>query len=76
MAASIDGMAELRLHESDHMELHGIRCTFRHGILTLYGMVSTFYVREVAQELIKDLEGIDIIDNQIEVNTQTVPVAS
>jgi hypothetical protein len=39
-------------------------------------MVSSFYVRQVAQELIKDLGGIDIIDNQIVVNSQAIPVAS
>jgi osmotically-inducible protein OsmY len=76
MTASIEGTAESRLHESDQLELHGIRCTFRRGILTLYGMVSSFYARQVAQELIKDLEGIDIIDNQIEVNSQAIPAAS
>ncbi len=76
MTASIEGTAESRLHESNYLELHQIRCTFRHGILTLCGMVSTFHARHVAQELIKDLEGIDIIDNQIEVNSQAIPAAS
>jgi osmotically-inducible protein OsmY len=58
-------MVESRLHESNYLELHQIKCTFRHGVLTLYGTASSFYVRQVAQEMIKDLKGIDIIDNQI-----------
>ncbi len=76
MTTSIEGTAESRLHESSYLELHQIKCTFRHGILTLYGMVSSFYARQVAQELIKDLEGIDIIDNQIVVNSQAIPAAT
>jgi hypothetical protein len=39
-------------------------------------MVSSFYARQAAQELINDLEGVDIIDNQIEVNSQAIPAAS
>jgi hypothetical protein len=76
MAASIEATAECRLHESSYLELRQIKCTFRRGILTLYGMVSSFYARQVAQELIKDLEGIDIIDNQIVVNNQAIPAAT
>jgi hypothetical protein len=77
MADSIEGKAESRLYESTYSELHHIECTFRHGILTLCGTVSTFFVRQIAQELIEDLEGIEIIDNQlVVVRDQTTPVAS
>lgn len=68
MSNSIKEKAESRLHELDHLELSQIRCGFRHGILTLNGTVSSCEIRHIAQELIKDLKGIEVIDNQIIVN--------
>jgi hypothetical protein len=76
MADSIAAEAESRLHESIYSELHGIRCTYDHGILTLHGIVPSFYVRQIAQDLIEDLKGIQVIDNQLViVRDQPTPVA-
>lgn len=76
MTASIESMAAVRLQESPHLELHQLRCTFCHGILTLSGMVSNYQVRQIAQELIQDLEGIKVIDNQlVVVNDQVTTLA-
>jgi hypothetical protein len=61
----IEAEAQFRLCQSDNKELHGIRCTFRRGILTLNGIVPNSHVRQVAQKLIQDLEGIQVIDNQL-----------
>jgi osmotically-inducible protein OsmY len=65
MPNSIEEKAESRLHGSDRLELRQIRCEFHNCVLTLKGTVSSYEIRSVAQELIKDLKGIEIIDNQI-----------
>ena len=70
---STQGMAEMRLRDSDNLELRQTHAAFHHGVLTLSGSVSTFHVRQIAQELIKDLPGIEIIDNQI-VTKEEMPV--
>ena len=75
MSAMLQRAAESRLHSSHDSELQKIHCTSHLGVLTLHGRVSSFSVRQKAQELIKDLEGLDIIDNQIEVDTAS-PVES
>lgn len=62
---TIEGEAQFRLRQSDNLELHRIKCTFQRGILTLYGVVSNSHVRQVAQELVRDLKGIQVIDNQL-----------
>jgi len=49
MTDSIAAEAESRLHECSYSELHGIRCTYHHGILTLHGIVPSFYVRQIAE---------------------------
>jgi osmotically-inducible protein OsmY len=62
---TIEAEAQIRLRRSDILELHHVRCTFHRGVLTLHGIVSNSHARQVAQELIADLEGIDIMDNQL-----------
>ena len=63
MSNSIEEEAESRLRACS--ELNQVRSGFHNGVLTLKGSVSSHEIRHVAQELIKDLQGIDIIDNQI-----------
>jgi hypothetical protein len=68
MSISLQEQAESRFFNADHLELRQIRCTFQHAVLTLRGSVSSFKVRQAALEMIKDLKGIEVIDNQIIVN--------
>jgi osmotically-inducible protein OsmY len=63
----IEEEANKRLQQSLYLELQPIICNFRRGVMTLYGVVSSFHVRQIAQELVQGLEGIEIIDNQLEV---------
>jgi hypothetical protein len=61
----IEAEADMRLQQSLYPELRRVLCNYRHGILTLYGVVSSFYVRQIAQELVQGLDGIEVIDNQL-----------
>jgi len=61
----IEAEADMRLGQSLYPELRRVLCNYRHGILTLYGVVSNFHVRQIAQELVQGLEGIEVIDNQL-----------
>jgi osmotically-inducible protein OsmY len=54
-----------RLQHSSKPELHLVQCTFQLGILTLSGTVSDSQTRQAAQDLIADLKGVLIIDNQL-----------
>src|SRR6266446_7369398 len=66
----IEEEADKRLRQSLYPELRRVLCNYRHGIMTLYGVVSSFHVRQIAQELVQGLEGIEIIDNQLVVATK------
>jgi len=68
MSDSIEEKAESRFRKADHLELRQIRCRFDNGILTLKGLVSSDEVKQAALEMIRDLKGIEIIDNQIVIN--------
>jgi osmotically-inducible protein OsmY len=50
-----------------------VSCDFHEGVLTLRGQVSSFYLKQVAQELIRRLDGAEEINNHLEVVAPTCP---
>src|SRR5437764_990821 len=56
-----------RLRNSAYIELRGISWTINNKILCLRGRVSSYYVRQLAQACVQGLEGVEAIDNQLEV---------
>jgi osmotically-inducible protein OsmY len=59
--------AQSRLRTSGYHELHLISCAFHEGVLTLRGHVSSFHLKQVAQTLIRDVDGVGEINNRLEV---------
>jgi len=45
--------------------------TYSHGILTLEGRLPSFYLKQVLQTLLRDLDGITRIDNRVDVVSST-----
>lgn len=62
---AVETEANDRLRQSSKLELSCVKCTFQRGILTLIGAVSDSQTRQIAQDLITDIRGILIIDNQL-----------
>ncbi len=56
-----------RLAGSSYLERRRIECVVHNGMLTLSGFVSSYYLRQVAQALARDIPGVDGVDNRIEV---------
>ena len=52
--------------------LKNVACDCRDGLLVLRGCLPSYYLKQVAQEVVARLEGVQAIDNQI----QVVPPAS
>jgi hypothetical protein len=69
---AVETEAYSRLRESSKPELRCVKFTFERGILTLKGTVSDSQLRRIAQDLIANIEGILIIDNQLVVAPQTL----
>ena len=59
--------AQSRLCKSGYHELHLVSCDFHEGVLTLRGRVSSFYLKQLAQELIRRLDGAREVHNRLEV---------
>lgn len=49
------------------LNLQEVTCHFEDGALVLRGRVPTFYLKQLVTSFLWGLEGVDCIDNQIEV---------
>jgi osmotically-inducible protein OsmY len=60
-------LAECQLRDTTYQPLTGISCDFHDGVAVLRGTVPTFYLKQVAQSVVRKLAGVKQIDNRIEV---------
>jgi osmotically-inducible protein OsmY len=65
--AGIAGRARDRLARSPDSELGRFTSSFHRGVLRLRGCVRSQYLKQIAQELVSRIEGVDAIVNHIEV---------
>lgn len=65
--ASVAAAAQRRLQNSAYVAHRRLRCHFHEGALTLFGRVSCYYLRQTAQALVADLEGVEELVDRIEV---------
>ena len=56
-----------RLRESPYSAVRRLSCEFAGGVLTLRGNVASFFHKQVAQQSVARLEGVNQVDNQVEV---------
>lgn len=60
--------AEVRLRETPFPELWLISCESpRSGILVIHGRVSSFYLKQVAQTVVRGISGVYSLENQLSV---------
>jgi osmotically-inducible protein OsmY len=64
---AVPAEAQSRLRTSNYGELHLVSCEFHEGLLTLRGHVSSFHLKQLAQTLVRDLDGVGEINNRLEV---------
>lgn len=65
--AELSRRAEERLKESPYQQLHQVRCDFWEGVLTLRGRLTSFFLKQMAQTVVSQLDGVQECDNRIEV---------
>ena len=66
-AARIIAVAKQRIVHQPHLSVQRIWCDFDGGRLILRGQVPSFYCKQLAQEAVADLEGVEQVVNEIEV---------
>jgi osmotically-inducible protein OsmY len=63
----IEEVAEGHLRRSGYLALRDIGCTCRAGVVTLRGCLPTYYLKQIAQHVVAELEDVCGIINHIEV---------
>jgi osmotically-inducible protein OsmY len=66
-ANTVDDLAERRLRGSSFLALRNVCCEYHEGVLTLRGCLPTYYLKQIAQEVVAEVEGVRLISNRIEV---------
>ena len=61
-------IAQQRIKSSKYAEVRSIHCEAHAGILLLRGKVSSYYLKQVAQEVVRSVKGIEAIANRVEVS--------
>jgi osmotically-inducible protein OsmY len=64
---TITGMAEWKLHSKPYLALKNVSCDWLDDVLVLRGCLPSYYLKQVAQEVVARLDGVERIDNQIQV---------
>lgn len=64
---SVCGHAERLLRKSAYTQLHRVKCELINGTLFLRGQVTSFHLKQIAQQSVRDLQGIDRIYNFVQV---------
>jgi osmotically-inducible protein OsmY len=64
---AIAANAEARFRSDSHTALRGISCKAERGVLVLEGRLSTFFEKQLAQEIVANIEDVVQVVNQIEV---------
>jgi hypothetical protein len=60
--------AHQRLHQSGYAALSQLRCECGRGALVLHGHVPSYYLKQLAQTLVRDIGGVNIIVNKVRVD--------
>jgi osmotically-inducible protein OsmY len=66
-ASTNKDLAERRLRSNPYLALKKVSCDSHEGVLILRGCVPSYYLKQIAQQAVASLEGVERIDNQIEV---------
>ena len=66
-AGRLAEQAESRLRTNSYYALKQVSCECRHGTLILRGSLPSYYLKQIAQEMVVRLDGVTQVVNQIAV---------
>jgi osmotically-inducible protein OsmY len=69
-------IAARRLHDSIYLDLRHVSCAYHDGVLVLQGRLPTYHLKQMAQEAVNHLDGVERIENRIEVGASGRQVRS
>ncbi len=73
-ALGVGELAEVRLRSNSYLALKNVSCEYDGGRLILRGCLPTYYLKQIAQEVVSGVDGVKEIVNQISVVKAADPV--
>ena len=67
VSRNICQIAESRLRNSHYAAIRGVSCEYHEGVLVRRGRLPTYYLKQIAQVLIGELDGVLEIANRVDV---------
>ena len=64
----LESQATAELHNSAYHAVRRVSCEVRDSTLTLRGRLPSFYLKQIAQTVVRRIDGIVMIDNEVEVD--------
>ena len=65
---AVAAVAQKRFWDSSYFALRGVVCEFHEGMFVLRGKVPSFHMKQLAQELVRKIEGVGAVVNALEVD--------
>lgn len=65
--AAVQVQAQEMLERSNYLALRRLRCECHDGQLVISGRVPTYYLKQVAQSIVRQVPHVRRIDNQVDV---------
>jgi len=59
--------AEQRLQNAPYLALRSVRCECRDEALVLRGQVASFYLKQLAHQVVRSIQGVDLVVNDVQV---------
>lgn len=64
------------IKKSPHLSSHHVFCQEDRGVVVLHGKVKTFFEKQMAQESVRALDGVEKVVNELEVDWMNTVAAS
>jgi len=71
--ATVMALVRARLRRSAYEAIRSITCEFHEGVLTLRGRVPSYYLKQVAQELVRHTDRVSEVNNRVCVDPPVFP---
>jgi osmotically-inducible protein OsmY len=65
---TLDSLILKAIQKNPHLRRRNLRFETEQGRVVLRGVVNSYYQKQMAQEALRWVEGVDRIENQLEVN--------
>ncbi|MDH3718625.1 MAG: BON domain-containing protein [Planctomycetota bacterium] len=63
--ADLEAAVRRKILASPYVELRRMGCEYRNGVLTLRGRVTSYYLKQLAQTLAMQMEGVQMVNNRL-----------